>query len=291
MEKILITGATGPLGKAVTERLIALQGPAALSVLARDPAKAADLQAKGVTVLQADYNDYNSLLQAFTGISKLYFVSGNDIAHRIPQHENVVKAATEAGVGHIHYTSFQRRTEDGSSPIAFLAAAHLHTEQLIRASGITYTILKHSLYADFLPMFLGNQVITTGQLFFPAGEGKGAFAVRQDMAEAGAAVLASSGHENKAYEICGSHAYSFAEVAEILSELAGKKIVYTAAEPAAYAELLTKAGAPEMAIQAGVGFGQAIAQGEFDFPDDTMERLLGRPAFSLREILKNAYIR
>ncbi len=105
MSNILVTGATGGLGKAVVEQLLKNGGADQLSVLARDPAKATDLQAQGVHVHKGDYTDYASLLAAFAGVDKLFLVSGNDVHNRVPQHANVIKAATEAGVKHIVYTS------------------------------------------------------------------------------------------------------------------------------------------------------------------------------------------
>ena len=171
MSKILVTGATGGLGKVVVETLLQTVRPDQLSVLARDPAKAADLQAQGVAVKQGDYSDYASLTAAFAGIDKLFLVSGNDLPNRVPQHTNVINAAKEAGVKHVVYTSFQRKTEDGSSAAAFIAEGHLATEKLLEASGLTYTILKNALYLEVLPLFMGP-VLDTGTLYLPAGEGR-----------------------------------------------------------------------------------------------------------------------
>lgn len=288
MSKILVTGATGPLGKAVVDELLENTAAENIAVLARDPSKASGLAEAGVTVLQGDYNDYNSLLVAFEGTDKLYFVSGNDVAGRIPQHENVVKAAIAAKVGHIFYSSFDRKTEDGSSAIAFVAAAHLHTEQLLKASGIPYTILKHSVYTDMLPMFLGEKVLETG-IYLPAGKGKVAFATRQDMGIAGAKLILGSGHENKSYVLGDDVSYSFDEIAVILSELSGKTITYTAASVAEYIAQLAATGVPAEHGHIFAAFGQAIDQGEFDAPDGTLAKILGRKPESLRAYVKRAF--
>lgn len=288
MGKILVTGATGPLGKAVVNELLKSTDAANVAVLVRDPAKAADIAAAGVTVLQGDYNDYASLEAAFKGIDKLYFVSGNDVAGRVPQHENVVKAAIAAKVGHIFYSSFDRKTEDGTSAIAFVAVAHLHTEELLKASGIPYTILKHSVYTDMLPMFMGEKVLETG-IYLPAGKGKVAFATREDMGIAGAKLLLGTGHENKSYVLAGDVSYSFDDVADILSELSGKTITYTTPSVAEYTAQATTAGVPEAYAQMFAAFAQAMDQGEFDFPDSTLEKILGRKPASLKESLKTAF--
>lgn len=288
MSKILVTGATGSLGKAVVAALLENTAAANIAVLVRDPAKAAEVAAAGVTVLQGDYNDYASLEAAFKGIDKLYFVSGNDVKRRIPQHENVVKAAIAAKVGHIFYSSFDRKTEDGSSAIAFVAEAHLHTEELLKASGIPYTILKHTVYADMLPMFLGEKVLETG-IYLPAGKGKVAFATREDMGIAGAKLLLGTGHENKSYILAGEVSYSFDDVAAILSELSGKTITYTDPSVAEYTAQLSAADVPAEYAQMFAAFAQAMDQGEFDFPDGTLAEILGRKPSSLKGYLKTAF--
>lgn len=289
MPTILVTGATGGLGQAVVENLLQTTRPDQLAVLVRDPAKAAGLQAQGVTIRQGDYNDYASLTAAFAGIEKLFLVSGNDVAQRVPQHTNAVNAAREAGVRHLVYTSFQRKTEDGSSAIAFVAEAHLATEKLLRQSGLTYTILKNALYFDVLPLFMGPQVLETGTIYLPAGEGRGSLASRADLGAAGAAVLTSPGHENQTYELAGNTSYSFTDIAQLLSSLSGKTIQYVSPSVAEFRAQLAAAGVPAEGIQMAAAFSVALAQGELDFPDPTLEKLLGRPPQSAAEFLKAAY--
>jgi NAD(P)H dehydrogenase (quinone) len=288
MSKILVTGATGGLGKAVVENLLKTASPSDISVLVRDPAKAADLQAQGVIIKQGDYNDYASLVTAFAGVEKLFLVSGNDIPNRVPQHTNAINAAKEAGVKHVVYTSFQRKTEDGSSPIAGIAEAHLATEKLLKASGLAYTILKNALYLDVLPMFMGP-VLETDTIYLPAGEGKMSCASRADMGAAGAAVLTSTGHENQTYELSNDTSYSFHDIAKILSDLSGKTIQYVSPDAEAFGTALTAAGVPAGAIQMTAGFSVAIGQDEFDFPSSTLEKLLGRKPESAEQFLKATY--
>jgi NAD(P)H dehydrogenase (quinone) len=288
MSKILVTGATGGLGKAVVENLLQTVSPGDIAVLVRDPAKAADLQAQGVAVKQGDYNDYASLVAAFQGVDKLFLVSSNDVPNRVPQHTNAVQAAKEAGVQHVVYTSFQRKTEDGSSAAWPIAEAHLATEKLLKESGLTYTILKNALYLDVLPLFLGP-VLDTNTIYLPAGEGKVPYASRADMGAAGATVLTGSGHENQSYEISSDKSYSFHDIAKILSDLSGKTIQYVSPDAEAFGSALAAAGVPAEAIQMTAGFCVAIAQGEFDFPGTDLEKLLGRKPETAEQFLKAAY--
>lgn len=286
---ILVTGATGPLGKAVVEFLLKKIPGSNIAALVRDPAKAEALKVQGVDIRQGDYNDYGSLVKAFTGIDQLYLVSGNDIPNRTTQQVNVVRAAKQAGVKHILYTSFQRKNETASSPIALVAQSHLETETALKESGIPYTILKHTLYTDMLPIFIGDKVLETGVIFQPAGEGKVAYATRSDMAEAAANILTGQGHENKEYEISGNQAWSYPEIAKIISEITGKPITYVSPTQEVFKQELTKAGVPDHYIDLFGGFGEGIRQGEFDITNPTLEKLLGRKPTSVREYLKKVY--
>ncbi|MGI4761448.1 MAG: SDR family oxidoreductase [Janthinobacterium lividum] len=288
MSHILVTGATGGLGRAVVDNLLKTVSPGDVSVLVRDPAKAADLQAQGVTIKQGDYNDYASLVAAFAGVDKLFLVSSNDIPNRVPQHTNAVNAAKEAGVKHVVYTSFQRKTEDGSSAAWFIAEAHLATEKLLTESGLPYTILQNALYLDVLPLFMGP-VLETGTIYLPAGEGKVPYASRADMGAAGAAVLTGTGHENQTYAIANDTSYSFHDIAKILSDLSGKPIHYVSPTAEEFDAALTAAGVPVEAIQMTAGFCAAIKQGEFDFPATTLKQLLGRQPESATTFLKATY--
>lgn len=289
MNKILVTGATGQLGGKVIDHLLELVSQESIYALVRDTSKAQQLQAKGINIVKGDYNDYQSLLDAFKGVDKLYFVSSSELENRFLQHQNVIKAAVEANVGHVFYTSAQRKTEDGSSAVAYASDAHWQTDNLIKESGLNYTILKHGLYTDILPMFMGDKVIETGTIFLPAADGKTSFASRSDLAAAAAILLTSDGHEGKVYEFGGPVSYSFHDIAKILSNLSGKSIQYIAPSVDDFTEQLKSYGVPEEAIQGAATFCAAIAQGEFDFPSDDLEVILGRKSERLQDFLKAAY--
>ncbi|WP_278035741.1 NmrA family NAD(P)-binding protein [Flavobacterium nitratireducens] len=165
---ILVTGATGNFGKATIDFLLNKGiAPANISALVRNESKAVDLAAKGIQLRIGDYDNYESLVAAFQGIEKLVLVSGTDLANRSSQQLNAVKAAKEAGVKHILYTSFERKNETETSPIAFLAQSHIDTDNAIKASGINYTIFRNNLYLDVVPMFLGEKVLEQGIFFLP----------------------------------------------------------------------------------------------------------------------------
>ena len=221
---ILVTGATGHLGNATINFLLNKVPASKVGALVRNKKKAAPLNAKGVQIISGDYDNYDSLVKAFNGVDKLLLISGNDVANRQQQHENVIKAAKEAGVKHIFYTSFTRKNETSSNPLGILASSHIETDRLIKESGIPYTIMLNGLYADALPMFFGEKVLEAG-IVLPAGEGKAAFTSRLDIAEAAANLLTTDGHKNKTYELSNTENYSFEDAAGILTELSGKRRV------------------------------------------------------------------
>ncbi|OXB07756.1 SDR family oxidoreductase [Flavobacterium pectinovorum] len=289
MGKILVTGATGHLGSAVVDNLLERIPVADIVALARDTEKAKALTAKGVAVIAADYDNYDSLVSAFRGIEKLYFVSSSDIVNRLAQHQNVVNAAMEAGVKHIIYTSAQRKLEDGSSAIAFVADAHWKTDQMIKDSGLEFTILKHGLYSDILPMFMGPDVINSGTIFLPAGSGSSSYVSRSDLAKAASIILTNAGHEGKIYEFGGKESVSFHDIAELLSELSGKKIQYVSPSQEDFVIQLQNFGVAAQDIEGLATFCAAIAQGEFDSPSFDLEKILGGEPQTVREFLKTSY--
>lgn len=289
MEKVIITGATGQLGTATIKNLLNKVDAKNLSVIVRSPEKAKFFKEKGITIFQGDYTNYQSLTEAFKGHHKLFFISSSDLNDRIAQHKNVVDAAIEANIKHIIYTSFQRKNETESSPIWLLASAHIATEKMIRSSGITYTILKNGLYADFLPSLLGPDPAKTGSIFLPAGNGKVAYTLRSDLAAGSAEVIIGRGHENKEYEFCADKTYSFEEIAGYLSELFGKKIIYIDPSVEEYRETLSKNGVPDIYIGMFTGSATAMKQGEFDFTDNTLSTILGRSCTPLKNFLSEVY--
>lgn len=289
MSKILITGATGNLGNATVKELVKKVTPENIAVLVRDATKADDLKQLGVEIRTGNYDDSATLVSAFTGIDKLLFVSGSEIENRMQQHENVVKAAKEAGVKHVVYTSFMRKDETENSPIAMVAQSHLKAEELLKESGMVYTFLKNGLYMDILPMFLGEKVIENGVIYLPAGDGKTAFTLRNDMALVNAEVLTTEGHENKVYNIANNEAVTFSDIADILTEISGKTITYTSPTPDEFIKTLTDAGVPVEMAHFSLAFASGMKAGEFSETSNDIEKLTGRKPTSIKQFLQQLY--
>lgn len=287
----MVTGATGPLGAAVVEDLLKKTAASGIAVLVRNADKATALKARGVDVRVGDYSDYSSLVTAFKGIDKLYFVSGNDIVHRMPQHEHVVKAASEAGVRHVVYTSIPRKDETAASPVYFVTSSHMQTEKLLESSGLIYTILQHNIYTDMIPVFAGEQLLETKTIYQPSGEGKAAFAVRTDLAEAGANVLldTTGKYDNKVLPLTGAEAISYHDAARSISKATGLSIGYYSPSVEEFRETLVKAGVPSEIVGVMAGFATAIKTGEFDQVSGDLEALLGRKPTTAAQFLATVY--
>lgn len=221
---ILVTGATGNLGKATINSLLNKGIPVNdITALVRDETKAAEFKSKGIQVKVGDYEDFESLKSAFQGVDKLLLISSSsDIAHRFEQHKNVINAARETGVGHIIYTSFDMKNLQ-QSIMGKEVQYHAYTADYLKQIAIPYTLMDNTMYADMIPFLSGKDILNNG-IYIPAGDGKTPFLPITEMAEANAVVMTTPGHENKEYIIAAETAFSFAEIAEQLSDITGKKI-------------------------------------------------------------------
>lgn len=283
---ILVTGATGHLGSAVVAHLLKKTEAKNIVALARNEEKAAGLKAQGVAVRIGDLDDAASLDRAMEGIEKVLLISTVD-PHRYEQHKRVVDAAKKAEVKHIAYTSVAMNDVEGSA-IKALMGSHFQTEDYIKQSGLKYTLLRNSLYADILPMFVGEQVFDNG-VYIPAGDGKVPYALRREMGEAAANVLLGSEHENKVYNIAGGESYSYADIAATLSKLSGKEVSYTDADAATYPQQLKEAGAPDEVVFLVSGFAADTKAHRFEVVGSDLAALLGRQPASLYDSLKELY--
>ena len=294
MSKILITGATGGLGASVIDFLADQLGIANIVALTRNPKseKVQRFAQKGIEIRQGDYLDKVSLVSAFQGIDALYFVSGNEVEGRLQQHQNVVEASIEAKVGHIVYTSFVRKNESESAPVYPVLESHLATEKWIKESGITYTILQHNVYAEIIPMFLGdkNQLLNTKTVFLPTKDGKVSFVPRVELAEAAANILRNPAqHSNKIYAFNGSEAIGFAEIAQYLSKTLGEEIAYYSPEVPEFESALKSAGVPDATIGFTIMFSAGFAANEYDGSGQGLEQILGRKTKSIAEFVQEVY--
>ncbi|KYQ92553.1 hypothetical protein DLAC_06544 [Tieghemostelium lacteum] len=288
---ILITGASGKYGKDSIEFLLEKKvNPKSIVALVRNEAKGEEFKKLGVQVKLGDYDNYQSLLDAFKGVDKLLFISSNDVVKRLPQHENVVKAAKQNNIKHIIYTSFVRKNNNETSPVHFIESAHAATEILVKESGIPYTLLLNGLYTDLLTeFFFGPKVLEQG-IFFPAGDGVTNYTTRRDEAEATVNILLdnSNKHLNKTYILANSEKSTMHDASAILTEIAGKTVPFTSPDEDTYKNVLSKF-VPVEYIHFGVAFALAIKQSEFETTHTDLPELLGRTPTSLKQFLTSSY--
>ncbi|MCR9228569.1 MAG: SDR family oxidoreductase [Flavobacteriaceae bacterium] len=294
MSKILITGATGGLGGTTARFLRDKVSAENIFVLVRDleSDKAKALKNDGFNLRKGDYDDFEGLKKAFNGIDVLYFVSASDISKRIPQHKNVVEAAKESNIKHILYTSTVRNDESSEAPLFAVVDAHLKTEDWIKKSDLTYTLLRHNLYAEVIPMFLGSkeQLLQSKSIYLPTGTGRTSFVPREDFAEAEANILAAAEKfENQVLEFNGSESTSFEAVAALLTHILNQPIDYVSPDVEEFEKTMASFGLPEDIIGMLTMFSLGIANGEFDQKSDDLEKVLGRKTKSIGKFLNDVY--
>ena len=275
-----ITGATGQLGRLVVEKLKQRQGPEDLVALVRSPEKAADL---GVGSRAFDYKKSETLANALEGIDRLLLISGNEVGQRKAQHENVINAAKKSGTKWIVYTSLLYADTSSLS----LAKEHTETEEILKSSGIPYTILRNGWYTENYAGSISGAV-GAGTLVGSAGEGKISSATREDYAEAAAVVLTSEGHEGKTYELAGDEAYTLAGLAAEVSRQIGKEIPYNNLSEEEYAGVLKSLGLPEGLAQAIAGWDVGASKNDLFNDSRVLSGLIGRPTTPLADAIKKA---
>lgn len=287
MKKILVTGATGNLGTAVINQLLKSAKASHIAALARDEKKAEYLKENGIEVHLGTFDDPASLDKAFQGIDKVLLISTGD-PNRFQQHKNVVDAAKKTGVKFIAYTSVPLK-DLNTSAAKFLLESHFQTEDYIKESGLAYAFLRNNIYADMLPMYVGEKVFETG-IYLPAGTGKVPFALRREMGEGTAnLLLQSEQHQNKTYDITNIELYSFEDVAEVLSELSGKEIIYANADLDEFTKKMETGNLPEHVVSIFIAFVTDFKNHQYEKATGDLERLLGRKPATLKEALKEIY--
>jgi NAD(P)H dehydrogenase (quinone) len=277
---IVVTGATGHLGRLVIENLLDEQGVPAERIVAvvRDTAKGADLAARGITLKVADYTKPETLTGLIDAGDKVLLISGTDLGQRVPQHTAVIEAAKNAGAGLLAYTSVL----GGPDADFALAAEHQATEQVLLASGQPYVLLRNGWYSEVYTENLGP-VLEHNAVTAAAGEGRVATATRADYAAAAAVVLTGEGHENKTYELSGDTAWSFAEYAAELSRQTGKEITYNSVSVEDLTAILTGSGLPAPVAAIIAGIDTAIGRGLLAGTSGDLSRLIGRPTTPLAD--------
>lgn len=275
LPRLAVTGSTGAIGGRVARRLSA--AGVAQRLVVRDTATAPELDG-AVPVAASDYGNYDEMRSALDGAETLFLVSFREAEDRLDRHFRAVDAAADAGIGHIVYLSFLQASADSTFK---LGRQHHATEEHIRATGMGYTFLRSSFYADFVPFFTGDD----GVIRAPAGDGEVSWISRDDIADTVVAALQTDDYVGEALENTGPEALDFHETAAVLSRVTGSRITYVEETEDEAWESRRPTGAPEWEIEGWVSSYLAIANGELALVSDTVERLTGHPPADLETFL------
>jgi NAD(P)H dehydrogenase (quinone) len=281
---IVITGATGHLGRLVVDSLLT-RGVAPAEIVAggRRIDKLADLAAEGVRVVPLDYAKPETLDAAFAGATQVLLISASDPGQRLAQHTAAVEAATKAGVSHLAYTSILR----AATTPHVLAPDHKATEELIAASRLSATILRNGWYTENYTNTI-EQAGQSGEIVASVGAGRVASASRKDYAEAAAVVLTDPATRGKVYELSGDVAWDYEELAEAASEASGRPVVFRDVTPEEHAEILTGYGLDAGTVGFVVALDQNTKDGLLSETSGELSALIGRPTTPLLEGLRAA---
>lgn len=281
---IVVTGATGQLGRHVIQALLERNVPAEEIVAAgRSTDKLADFAGQGVVVRTIDYSDAASVAAALKGARRVLLISGSEVGQRVEQHRTVIEAAKAEGVELLAYTSIANADTTSMK----LAGEHQATEAILRESGVPFVLLRNGWYLENYTEQLPG-TLAQGAIAGSAGDGKVSGAARADYAHAAAAVLVAEGQAGKVYELGGDEAFTMADLAAEISAATGKDIRYNNMPAEDYAGLLTSVGVPEAFAEILADSDLGIARGDLLVSTGDLQRLIGRMTTSLTDAVRSA---
>ncbi|PYE85095.1 NAD(P)H-binding protein [Pseudoroseicyclus aestuarii] len=287
---IIVTGASGHLGRATVRALAARMEPARIVATCREPEQAADLQALGVTVRHGDFDNPGSLSAAFEGAEQVLIVSSNAAAFGgdpLAQHRAAIHAAKEAGARRVLYTSHMGAGAASAFPPM---RDHAATESMLQSSGLAWCALRNGVYASSGVDFLGDAP-RTGRLTAPE-DGPVSWTAHADLAEAAAAVLADEGRfEGPTPPLVGAEALDLGGLCGIASDLLGREVRRETVAETVLREGLRASGVSEAAVSMVLGFYIAAGNGAFASNDTTLEELIGRRPVPMRDVMARALLR
>jgi NAD(P)H dehydrogenase (quinone) len=283
--RVAITGASGQLGRLVAERVLSQCAPSDVILATRTPRALADFAARGAEVRRADFDEPDSLRAAFSGVESVLLISATDLERRVAQHRAAIAAAEAAGVRRLIYTSGSK--PEPPNPAA-VAPSHYATEQALAASGLAWTVLRNSLYAEYQAHEAAG-AIETGVLTHNRGSGRVAYVARDDCAAAAAAVLLQDGHDGAVYDITGPESFDADALAALYEDIGGKSVAVRPLDDATFVAGLVGSstdGHLRYGAELLASFGRAIRDGFLDVRSDAVAKLTGRAPRTLREVLE-----
>ncbi|PWY72164.1 NAD(P)-binding protein [Aspergillus sclerotioniger CBS 115572] len=287
----LLTGSTGGLGSQILSHFLTLLPKNNFAASSSNPSNSERFTSQGIQFRTVNYDDPATLETAFADVENLLFVSTNtfDVERRRRQHWNVVDVARRVGVKHIWYTSLAFGGFDSHSK-ASVQQAHLMTEEMLRGSGVTYTSIREGVYTDAFPVFM-NWYPSTTTLYLPSStrDGKIAFTLRSELAEATAKLMIQGGHEDQIVLLTAKETITFGEIVGIINETTGREVVLEFVDPETYVRVCAETdegGKKEGFFRQLVGWYEGIGKGELETTDGLMGRVLGREPVGARRAVR-----
>ena len=294
MGKIIVSGASGAFGGAAAELLLQTCAPEDVVLLSRTPDKLQHFAERGADVRRADFDDPAGLPAAMGGGESLLLISTVRVGSRVQQHTAAVEAAKAAGIRHVVYTSLLGVRKPGNPSVE--GFDHLATEKMIEGSGLAWTHLRDSLYAEAVATAMAIPALVAGHKPENAGEGRVPIVSRDDCVATAVGVLTQDGHANTAYDVTGPELWTLPDAMALVSEMAGKPIVVEPVDDEGMFAYFDSLGVPRKASdvmpdgpipwasEGMVTFGQSIREGFMDVESHDVERITGRKPRSLRSV-------
>ncbi len=280
---IVVSGASGQLGRRTVQMLLELVDAAEVIAVSRTPDKAADL---GVATRHADFDDPDGLVAAFDGAQRLLLISTDAVrthGYRARQHTNAIRAASRAGVEYVVYTSLTGADRPGH-PIGAPMADHAVTERALAESGLAYTVLRNNMYTELL-LYAAPAAVASGVLASNQGAGATGYVTREDCAATAATLLVHGGHSERLLDVTGPAAVTDDQVAAMLSEVTGRRVRHQSLTDEQVVAGAIGHGTPPLIAQMTAGFGRAAREGLFDVVTDVVERVSGRQPITVADFL------
>src|SRR5213080_503611 len=239
-KSVLVTGATGTIGRDVAKRLSEMGASVRAGV--RDQAKARKQFGSDIALAPFDFENEKTFSKALEGVEKVFLLPPL-LPNQLELMNGFVDAAKRAGVRHIVKLS-AIGIDDETRPAA--VKWHRANEQHIRESGLEFTFLRPN---SFMQNFFTYFPPRNGAIYLPWGNGTASFVDTRDIASVAAKVLTSNGHEGKIYTLTGPATLGIAEVARILSEAAGSELKYVDVPEDAARDGMLQAGLPQWQVE------------------------------------------
>jgi NAD(P)H dehydrogenase (quinone) len=286
--RLLITGASGALGRLTAQELLAEHDTDGLILVSRTPEALGDVSEQRADVRYGDFAEPDSLPDAFAGAERMLLISASDVEVRAEQHRSAIRSAARAGVRHVVYTS--GLNPEPPNP-AVIAPSHFATERALAESGLSWTVLRNSLYAEYqVPE--AAQALAAGELVHNRGDGRIAYVSRADCAAVAAAALATPRLDGRIYDVTGPESFSAQELAHLYQDVGGRQVKATALSDEAFvARLSGNAAAEDEHARYGArlvaSLGRSIREGYMAAQADLGPALTSRPRRTLRSILES----